>query len=270
MVKRTHPFLHISEAIIVPRLVLDGLLTALHLKLAHPSRHQFQSVVQRHFFALDINDAINRVTSSCHTCAALQKIPSSLTTQSSEDPPEVVGISFAADILKRSRQLILVLRECTTSYTATCLVPDEKHDTLRDSLTQLIVGLHPQDGPRTVIRVHPDPGFSSLRNRASLEHLNVTVEVGRAKNPNKNPVAERAIQELEEELLRHEPGGRPVSAVGLALVTARLNSRVRHLGLSSRELWTQRSQFTNEQLPISDYQVIAEKHQQRTSNHTSS
>ena len=94
--------------------------------------------------------------------------------------------------------------------------------------------------------------------------------VGRAKNPNKNPVAERAIQDLEEELLQHKPGGCSVSVVGLVLVTARLNLHLRHLGLSSCELWTQRSQFTNKQLPISDYQVIAEKHQQRTSNHTSS
>ena len=75
IVKRTHPFLPISEAIIVPRLVLDGLLTALHLKLAHLSGHQFQSVVQRHFFALDMNNAINRVTSSCHTYTFPPELP---------------------------------------------------------------------------------------------------------------------------------------------------------------------------------------------------
>ena len=43
------------------------------------------------------------------------------------------------------------------------------------SVIQLIVGLHPQDGPKAVIRVDPGPGFSSLTNRASLEHFNVTV-----------------------------------------------------------------------------------------------
>ena len=43
---------------------LDGLLTALHTKLNHPSLHQFQMVLQRQFFALDMNDAISRVTSA--------------------------------------------------------------------------------------------------------------------------------------------------------------------------------------------------------------
>ena len=179
-------------------------------------------------------------------------------------------MSSAADVIKRYRQLILVLRECTTSFTASCLVHDEKHDTLRDALTQLIVGLHPLDGPRAIIRVDPSPGFQSMANNDSLNHLNVTIDVGRVKNKNKNPVAEKAVRELEEELIRQEPGGRPVSAVGLALATARLNSRLRLPGLSSRELWTQRNQFTHEQLPLSDYDLILGKHEQRSDNHASS
>ncbi|XP_015778686.1 PREDICTED: uncharacterized protein LOC107356595 [Acropora digitifera] len=268
VVKRTLPFAPVADAIVVPRSVLDGLLTALHIKLNHPSRHQFQMVLQRQFFALDMNDAISRVTSrACHTYTSLRSFPSSLVHQSSEDPPEVVGISFAADVIKRHRQLILVLRECATSFTASCLVPDEKHDTLRDALTQLIVGVHPLDGPRAVIRVDPSPGFQSMANNDSLNHLNVTIEVGRVKNKNKNPVAEKAVRELEEELIKQEPGGRPVSSVGLTLATARLNSRLRLPGLSSRTLWTQRNQFTHEQLPLSDYNFILDKHAQRSTNH---
>ena len=41
---------------------------------------------------------ITRVSDSCHTCTSLKKFPSSLASQSSKDPPEVVGVSFAADI----------------------------------------------------------------------------------------------------------------------------------------------------------------------------
>ena len=44
--KRNQPFTTSSEAIIVPRTVLDGLLTALHIKLDHPSCNQLQMVVQ--------------------------------------------------------------------------------------------------------------------------------------------------------------------------------------------------------------------------------
>jgi len=267
VVKRNQPFTTPTEAIVVPRSVLDGLLTALHVRLNHPSRHQLQTVVLRHFYALDMNNAISRVSSACHLCASLQKFPSSLVTQTSESPPDVVGISFAADVIKRERQSILVLRECSTSYTNTCLIPDEKYDTLRDALTRLIVELHPIDGPRAVVRVDPAPSFVSLSNHDALKHLNVWLDIGRTKNVNKNPVAEKAVQELEEELLKQEPRGGPVSATSLALATARLNSRLRHQGLSARELWTQRSQYTGDQLPLSDYQAILQRHQQRSVNH---
>ena len=67
--------------------------------------------------------------------------------------------------------------------------------------------------------------------------------------------------------VRQEPGGRPVNAVGLAVLataTARLNSRLRLPSLSSSELWTQRNQFIHEQLPLSDYNVMVGKHEQRS------
>ena len=177
------------ELIVVPCSVLDSLLTAIHIKLDHPSKHQLQMVIQRHFFALDMSAAITRVSDSCHTCASLKKFPTSLISQSSEDPPEVVGMSFAADIFRRCCQFILVLRECTTSYTTSCLVPDEKSDTLRDALVRLVAG-HPLDGPQAVIRVDPTPGFISLKNSKALQHLGISVKVGDVRNTNKNPVAE--------------------------------------------------------------------------------
>ena len=64
VVKRSQPFVPVIEAIVVHRSVLDCLLTAHHINLNHPSHHQFQMVLQRQFFALDINDAISRVTSA--------------------------------------------------------------------------------------------------------------------------------------------------------------------------------------------------------------
>ena len=194
-------------------------------------------------------------------------LPTSLTSQASEDPPEVVGVSFAADIIRRCRQSILRLRECTTSYTTSCLVPDEKSDTLRDALARSVVGVHPLDGPQAVIRVDPAPGFVSLKNSNALQHLGLSVEVGRVKNTSKNPVAERAVLELEEELLRQEPGGGPVNELSLAIATARLNSRLCSQGLSSRELWIQRNQFSKEKIPINDLQHILAKQKARQANY---
>ena len=117
VVQRHQPLSRPTELIVVPRSVLDGLLTAIHIKLDHPSKHQLQMVIQRHFFALDMSAAITRVSDSCHTCASLKKFPTSLISQSSEDPPEVVGVSFATDIIRRCRQFILLLREIVPPLT---------------------------------------------------------------------------------------------------------------------------------------------------------
>jgi hypothetical protein len=40
VVKRSEPFSSEKEQIVVPRSVLDGLLTAMHVKLDHPTKHQ--------------------------------------------------------------------------------------------------------------------------------------------------------------------------------------------------------------------------------------
>jgi len=114
--------------------------------------------------------------------------------------------------------------------------------------------------------VDPAPGFRSLQDDPFLKQFSISVEVGRVKNPNKNPVAEKAIAEFEDELLREEHGESPISELTLAVATARLNSRLRQKGLSSRELWTQRNQFTQEQLPISDMNVIRAQQESRNIN----
>ena len=98
VVRRNDPLVPSTELIIVPRSVLNGLVTALHIKLDHPSRHQLELVMKRHFYALDLTKAIERTYNSYHTCLSLQKFPDSLVKQTLEDPPESIGVSFAADI----------------------------------------------------------------------------------------------------------------------------------------------------------------------------
>lgn len=267
VVKRNEPLAPTRECIIIPRQAVDGLLTALHLQLQHPSCHQLKMVAKRYLFALDIDNAVQRISSGCHTCAALQQTPSARIEQSTSPPPDSVGQSFAADVIKRSRQLILVLRETVTSYTVTLILKDERHTSLRDALIQLCIQLRPLDGPPAIIRTDPAPGFKALADDKLLHQYRISLELGRAKNQNKNPVAEKAIQELEHELLRQEPLGGTVTNLSLAVATATLNSRLRACGLSSREMWTQRDQFTNAQIPLGDDSLLATQHQQRLQNH---
>lgn len=255
------------ECIVVPRQVLDGLLTALHIKLDHPSSHQLKCVFHRFFYALDMDKAIEEVVRSCHQCTSLKSIPHTISSQSTSDPPDAVGVSFAADVIKREKQLILVVRETVTSYTVSQIITNECHDTLRESLINLCVAIRPLDGPMSVIRTDPAPGFQALVGDKFLHQQRLVIEIGRIKNVNKNPVAEKAIQELEQEILRLEPTGGSISPLKLSIAVSNLNTRIRNRGLSAREMLTQRDQFTNQQLPVSDRNLILEQHAKRVTNH---
>ena len=95
----------------------------------------------------------------------------------------------------------------------------------------------------------------------------IRVEVGESKNKNKNPIAEKAVQELEDELLRQDPERTSVTTAQLAIVVSMLNSQIRNQGLSSREIWTQRDQFNHDQLPLNDNDYIAQQYKNRQRDH---
>ena len=147
------------------------------------------------------------MSKACQQCAALRKTPKVREEQSTSLPPDAVGVSFAADVIKPSRQLVLVLRECVTSFTVTTLLEDERHHALRDAIIRLCAQLSPLDGPPAVVRTDLASGFKAQAEDQQLKHHRITIEVGNAKNP----VLERVVQEIENEFLRSDLLGGPVS-----------------------------------------------------------
>ena len=255
------------ECIIVPRQILNGLVMALHLQLDHPSAHQLQKVMRRSFFALDLDRCIKTTTELCHQCAALRQIPKTVVEQSTGYPPAAVGVTFSADVIRRNRQIIIVLRESVTSYTLACFIDNEQHPTLREAIIKLTKSFTPLAGPPAVICTDPGTGFCALTNDDLLSHHRVHVEIGRHKNTNKNPEAERAVQELEAEILKQDPLGGAITDLTLTLAVSRLNKRIRGRGLSSWEMWTHRDMYHNTETPVSDLHLIESQHQSRSKNH---
>ena len=193
VVQRHDPLSPTKECIIVPRQALDGLLTAIHIQLGHRSCHQLKMVVKRYLFALDLDRAASLV--GCHFRAAIRNSPTACIDQSTSPLPETIGQSFAGDVMKRSRQLIFVLRETVTSYTCSLFLENERLQTLRDAIIELCLEMRPMDGHPAVIRTDPAPSFKVLLNDPLLKKHRVTIELGHPRNPNKNPVAERAVRE---------------------------------------------------------------------------
>ena len=267
VVRSEAPFNQTRERIIVPQDVLRGLLTALHLQHNHPTAHQMSTVFNRFFFPLNSSQAIADVTSSCHQCLSLKKLPKQTPIFTTSDPPPALGLRFAADVMIRSRQHILVVRECVSGFISACIVHDEKASTLRDALICLCLPLAPRDGPPAVIRTDPAPGFNALSDDSHLMSLQLQIEIGNRKNPNKNPIAEKAIQELQAELRVMDSSGGPVSAAILCKAVTQLNCRLRHHGLSAREILLKRDQFSNHQIDVDDQPIISDQFTERIRNH---
>ncbi len=270
VVKKQDPLCKTRELIIVPQEVLDGVLCAIHIQLEHPSENQMRMVTSRYLYALDMNKAIQNTTRRCHVCASLCNTPKMKISQSTSSPPESVGATYAADVLRRERQKILLIRETVSSFTVTALIENEQKDQLRDTMIKLMYGMCPLEGPPVVVRCDGASGFTALQDDKELLKYGITVEVGRIKNSNKNPVAEKAIRELEDELIRLSPQGGIISSKVLAVATATLNTRVRARGFSSREMWLQRDQFSNDQILFKDRELIMKQHNNRVENHATS
>ena len=168
----------------------------------------------------------------------------------------------------RARQRIFLLRDTFSSYTITRIIPDEHKDTLKAVLLETTAELKAASG--CVIRTDGALPFQSLVHDRSLHVQGIQLEIGRLKNRNKNPVAEKAVQELELELKRAHPEGGPISPVNLAIVTATLNNRIRNRGLTAKEIVFQRDSQSGEQLNLDDGHLAQEQHRLRVANHDSS
>jgi hypothetical protein len=231
VVKENVPFQGTIERIVVPQDVIHGLVTVTHIRLIHPTAYQLKCVLSRYFYAIALDKIVDQVTAACDTCTSLAAIPSHLVEQSTSEPPNHIGMSFAADVMKRNKQLVLVVRETVSSFTVTMFVRGEGKEPLREALLVLCLPIKTCHGK---VRIDSGPGIAALANDSVLLENDITLDVGRVKNVNKNPVAEKAIEELGNEILRLNPTGGPISDVLLSKATVVLNSRVRRDGLSAR------------------------------------
>ena len=148
-----------NAVISVPPSLFPGLMSALHLRLDHPSRTQLSSLVARYFYTPGWKSIIDEISENCHQCAAMKKLPKVLIEDSSSIP-ENLGSNFAADVIERQHQKILVLKENLSSYVRARLIQNQTADSLRTALLSMLIDIIPDSG--TEIRVDAAPGFQTL------------------------------------------------------------------------------------------------------------
>ena len=271
VVEKTMPFqAKPAELLVIPRAYAPNLCRIIHNKLDHPVPSQMKKLFSKSYFTLDSDAVLKEVYDNCEVpCQASRILPKETMEYKTETKPLTAGSFLNADVMEEARQKVLVLRDNLTSYTSTAFIPNQTKDTLRDSLLILASRTRLNRSPLQC-RVDAHSSLKALAADGSLEKMGLLLEVGHPKNPNHNSVAETAIKELRQELVKLNPHGGPASEKTLALATENLNSRIRHLGRSAKELWTSRDQVSGANLSLDDQDISDKQHAMRVASHPSS
>ena len=232
VVRKQDPYVGSRELIYCPKDISPGLILAIHLMFNHASKSQLKKLYDRYFFSTGSSKSIDDVVNNCITCNSLKKVPRELFDQSTSVTSSP-GKRLSADVMCRAGQKILVVRDMLTSFTSATFTKDETAAELRDAL---IVTCLPLQFKSSTIKVDCAPALRSLRNDSQLFALGIELDLGNEKNPNKNPVADKAIQELELELLKLSSNSSAISDTCLVQAVCNLNSRIRHSNLSAKEM----------------------------------
>ena len=164
--------------------------------------------------------------------------------------PNHPGQAFTVDILKMSKKMVTVAVDNFSGFVSTTFTQSEKHEDLLEGIITTV----------SQIRVDQAPGFKALfKKNANLKDLGIEIELGESKNKNKLALADKKMQELEIEIKKAAPNPNVINVRILARATAVVNEKIRHQGLSAKEIMFSRDQLTQENLKISDETLAEEK-----------
>ena len=191
----------------------------------------------------------------------MRKLPKVL-LQDSTQTPSGLATNFSADVIERSSQKILIVRENLSQFTRGAIIEDQTSTSLRNALLSLIIDLIPESGAE--VRVDGATSCQALQKEAEtpgtiFNKLNIKIVVGRLLNKNKNPIAENANQEVLKEILRHTNSPGPISQTDLTLILKNINSRIRINGYTAKEILLRRDFANNSPIDVNDTTLKVDK-----------
>ena len=255
------------EKIVVPKWFVKPLLVQIHLDQNCPSQTQLKKIFDRYFHGFNMANIYKEVTDECPKCNARKKIPKEMKHFKSVTNPSSPGETFVSDVMRRSKQLILVTRDAFSDFVTTSIIDSEKAEDLKRGIISTTANV--RKNSEITIRVDNAVGFLSLSNNQDkdLGDLKMKLEISDKNNKNGLAIVDKAIQELEKEISTLSPEGKPISTSDLAKAALILNSRIRNRDLSAYEIQFSREQNTGKNISLNDENLKGEKNRRKLSNH---
>ena len=105
-------------------------------------------------------------------------------------PVDHPGHYFHADVIKRAKQKIFIIRDQFSSLTAAQLIPTEQAKDLKTAIINLTTTI--RLAPDITIRVDAATAFQALVKDKGLAELGILIELGDVHNKNSNAVVDKA------------------------------------------------------------------------------
>ena len=243
------------DRIVIPKDMVQAVIVHLHYNNdKHLSAHQLDKLFNRYYFGIHVKQIIHEVLDNCMLCKANKQIPKTMPEYRSISNPEHPGLIFNADVIKRHGQKILVCTDLFTTFTNAKIIPNEKSATLLESLIECLTPIRSMNP--VLIRTDAATGFQSLHNNPSLQKLDIKIETTDPSNKNSIATVDKAIRELEEEIVKVAPHSTSINQTILALALQSLNSKIRNRGLSAYEILFSRENQSNKNLGLSDNNLL--------------
>ena len=260
--------------IVVPKEMVKAVIVHLHYNSdQHMSAHQLDKTFNRYYFGIHVKQIIHEVMDNCMLCKANKQIPKSKPEYRSISNPEHPGLIFNADVIKRYGQKIIVCTDIFSSYSTAKIILNEQSQTLLQSLIECISPIR-SNNP-VLIRTDSASGFKALIKDPSLERLSIKIETTDPSNKNSIGTVDKAIRELEEEIVKVAPHSSSINQTILALALESLNTKIRNRGLSAHEILFSRENQSNKNLTLSDEKLLDDQinikaqNNEKSANHIS-
>ena len=184
-----------KNILVIPTPLIPSVLWHLHNTENHPTKTQLRQLFDKLFFGIMVQNQLDAFYQDCYQCKVSAPLPKQCANHVTCTDAPHPGHFFHADIIRRERQKIFIIRDNFSSLTSATLVPSEQSQDLKESLISLTSPIRLADN--ITVRVDAATGFQALKLHPDISQLGIDIQVGNTHNENSNAVVDKACLELE-------------------------------------------------------------------------
>ena len=168
-----------KDRLVIPTPLIPSVLWHLHNAENHPTKTQLRQLFDKLFYGIMVQNQIDSLYQDCYQCKTSTPLPKPCTSHTTCTDMAHPGKFFHADVIRRERQKIFIIRD-NFSLTSATLVPTEQAEDLKHATISLTSPIRLADN--ITVRVDAATGFQALKHSPDIIQLGIDIQIGHAHN----------------------------------------------------------------------------------------